>query len=74
MLDLEDGTRDVLWRRAVAAAEIPDLHFHDSRAEAIWHLSEKSDVMELARMIGHRDIRSLTSYYNAGPDELADLL
>lgn len=72
--DLDAGTRDVLWRRAVKAADIPDLHFHDSRAEAIWRLSKKLDVMELARMIGHRDIRSLMFYYNADPDELADRL
>jgi len=72
--NLEDGTRDVMWRKAVSAAEIPDLHFHDSRAEAIWRLSKKLDVMELARMIGHRDIRSLMFYYNADPDELADRL
>lgn len=71
---LDAGTRDVLWRRARDAAEIPDLHFHDSRAEAIWRLSKKLDVMELARMIGHRDIRSLMFYYNADPDELADRL
>lgn len=48
--------------------------FHDSRAEAIWRLSKKLDVMELARMIGHRDIRSLMFYYNADPGELADRL
>ena len=72
--ELNPGTRDELWRRAVRAAEIPDLHFHDSRAEAIWRLSKKLDVMELARMIGHRDLRSLLIYYNADPDELADRL
>lgn len=72
--DVHAGTRDALFRRAVAAAEITDLHFHDSRAEAIWRLSKKLDVMELARMIGHRDLRSLLIYYNADPDELADRL
>lgn len=71
---LDAGTRDVLWRQAVKAAKIVDLHFHDSRAEAIWRLSKKLDVMELARMIGHRDLRSLLIYYNADPDELADRL
>jgi hypothetical protein len=30
--------------------------------------------MELARMIGHRDLRSLLHYYNADPDDLADRL
>lgn len=72
--DIHPGTRDTLWRRAVKDAEITNLHFHDSRAEAIWRLSKKLDVMELARMIGHRDLRSLMIYYNADPDELADRL
>jgi len=30
--------------------------------------------MDLARVIGHRDINSLMIYYNAGADALADLL
>lgn len=72
--DLNPRTRDVMFRQAVKDAEIADLHFHDSRAEAIWRLSKKLDVMELARMIGHRDLRSLLQYYNADPDELADRL
>lgn len=74
VFEVDPATKDVLWRRARDAAAIPDLHFHDSRAEAIWRLSKKLDVMELARMIGHRDIRSLMFYYNADPDELADRL
>lgn len=72
--DVDPATKDAMFRRARAAAQIPNLHFHDSRAEAIWRLSKKLDVMELARMIGHRDLKSLMHYYNADPDELADRL
>ena len=46
-------------------------YFHDSRAEAIWRLSKKLDVMELARVIGHRDLKSLLIYYDASADELS---
>ena len=59
---------------AMTAAECGELHFHDSRAEAIWRLSKKFDVMELARVIGHRDLRSLMIYYQVSADELADRL
>jgi integrase len=69
---LHPGTRDALFRKARNRAEIPNLHFHDSRAEAIWRLSKKLDVMELARVIGHRDLKSLLFYYNASADDLAD--
>lgn len=74
VFNLNPGTRDAMWRRAVKAAGIPDLHFHDSRAEAIWRLSKKLDVMELARVIGHRDLKSLLIYYETDPDDLADRL
>jgi integrase len=74
VFDLNPGTRDVMWRRAVTTTKIPDLHFHDSRAEAIWRLSRKLDVLELARVIGHRDVNSLLIYYQTQADELADRL
>lgn len=72
--NLNPGTRDVMFRRARSAAEIPNLHFHDARAEAIWRLSKKLDVLELARVIGHRDPRSLMLYYNASATDLAKRL
>ncbi|MGL0786509.1 tyrosine-type recombinase/integrase [Xanthomonas translucens] len=74
VFQVDGPSKDALFRRARDAAKIEDLHFHDSRAEAIWRLSKKLDVMELARMIGHRDLKSLLLYYNADPDELADRL
>jgi len=71
---LNDALRDALFRKARDRANVENLHFHDSRAEAIWRLSKKLDVMELARMIGHRDLRSLMIYYQTTADELADQL
>jgi integrase len=71
---LRAGTRDVLFRKACKAAKVEDLHFHDSRAEAIWRLSKKLDVLELARVIGHRDPKSLLLYYNVNAADLAKRL
>lgn len=76
---VKPGSRDALWRKARVAAmrecaSVATLHFHDSRAEAIWRLSKKLGVLDLARVIGHRDPRSLMLYYNASADELADAL
>jgi integrase len=68
---LESAQRDALFRKARKRAQIPNLHFHDARAEAIWRLSKKLDVMELARVIGHRDLKSLLIYFDASADELA---
>lgn len=71
---LNDAIRDALFRKARDTAEVENLHFHDSRAEAIFRMSKKLDVMELARVIGHRDLRSLLIYYQTTADELADRL
>lgn len=74
VFNLHAGSRDALWRDAVKATQIENIHFHDSRAEAIWRLSKKLDVMELARVIGHRNLSSLMLYYQVTADELADRL
>jgi integrase len=71
VFNVKDATRDKLFRDARDAAKLFNLHFHDSRAEAIWRLSKKLDVLELARVIGHRDINSLLIYYSADASEMA---
>ena len=71
---LTSAVRDVLFREARDAAAIKNLRFHDSRAEAVWRLSKKLDVLQLARMVGHRDLRSLQIYYNESADELSKRL
>lgn len=68
---LDDAARDALWRKARAKTPYRDVHFHDSRAEAIWRLSKRLDVLELARVIGHRDINSLLHYYRESASAMA---
>lgn len=58
-----NAARDALFRKARAAAGIEDVHFHDSRSEAVIRLSKKLDVLELAEQIGHRDLNSLQFYF-----------
>lgn len=74
VFNLNTGTRDTLFRKAAKAAGVDDLHFHDSRAEGIWRLSKKLDVLQLARVIGHRDLQSLMIYYNESAEDMARLL
>lgn len=71
---INDRQRDSLWRKVAIKAGVVDLHFHDSRAEAIWALSKKLDVLQLARVTGHRDIRSLMFYYNESAEDMAKRL
>lgn len=65
---------DANFRKAKKAAGIDDLHFHDFRHYAITRLAKKLTVLDLARMVGHRDIRMLQVYYNESAEEIAKLL
>lgn len=59
------------WYALKTKAAVEGLSFHDSRHEAVTRLSTKLDVLALARMIGHRNIRELMTYYNETAEELA---
>tara|TARA_R110000868_G_scaffold109674_2_gene297934 strand:- start:1026 stop:1973 length:948 start_codon:yes stop_codon:yes gene_type:complete len=74
VFNLSSQTLDVLWRRLRGRAKIKDLTYHDSRHIAITRLSRKLDVLALARMVGHKDLRMLQSYYNETAEELAKRL
>lgn len=65
------SSSDTVFRKLVKKAGVADLHFHDSRHEAISRLAKKLHVLELARVVGHRDIKSLMVYYNPTAAELA---
>jgi len=64
----------VIFRRALQLAKIKGLTFHDTRHEALTRLARKLDVLDLARMVGHRDPRSLMIYYNPSAEEIAGRL
>ena len=63
-----------IFRRTVQLAGISDLTFHDTRHTAITALARKLDMLDLARMVGHRDPRSLMIYYNATAEDIAERL
>lgn len=65
---------DTYFRAGRDLAGVTGLTFHDARATAITRLSKKLDILELARMVGHRDPRSLMVYYRASPTDIAKKL
>lgn len=65
---------DVLFRKSRDKAAVVGLTFHDSRHAAITALSKKLDVLDLARMVGHSDIRQLMTYYNESAEDIAKRL
>ena len=54
------------------ALDLRHLHFHDTRREAATRMSKKlSNVLELAAVTGHRNLKYLQVYYNPDPTDLA---
>lgn len=66
---------DVLFRKIRDRAGVEGLRFHDSRAYALTMLARKVDVLTLAKISGHRDLRILsTTYYREGAASIAKRL
>ncbi|CAB3784719.1 tyrosine-type recombinase/integrase [Pararobbsia alpina] len=72
---VSNSLRDALFRKAKKAAMLPDINFHDARREALTRLAKIFNVMELAKISGHKDVRILQSVYFAPTAaDLADKL
>ncbi|MCG7755641.1 MAG: site-specific integrase [Nitrosomonas sp.] len=74
VFNLRTDQVDALFRKAKKRDMIDDLHFHDSRHEAITRLTGKLHIMELARVTGHRDLRQLQIYFNTSTEDMAKKL
>ena len=60
------------WRRATKRAGITNLRIHDQRHEATSRLAEKlPNLIELAAVTGHKDLRMLKRYYHPRAEDLA---
>ena len=69
VFQLKSASHDAIFRKMkdLAGLADQDLHFHDTRREALSRLAKKVDVMTLAKISGHRDIKILLNTYYA-PD------
>jgi integrase len=71
VFEVGSASLDTLFRKARRRCGIGDMHFHDSRHEAITRLARKLDVLDLARMVGIRDLKILNVYYNETAHDMA---
>lgn len=77
---ISSASLDALFRKArkrlaEVYPSIADLHFHDSRAEALTRLARKVDIMVLARISGHSDLKILhQTYYRESSEDIAKRL
>lgn len=64
-----------LWLRACKRAKRENLNFHDLRYEATSRFFEKGlNVMEVAAITGHKDLRMLQRYTHLRAEDLAKKL
>lgn len=72
---LTDASRDALFRKIRDRAGIEGVDFHSARRTALTRLSKIYDVLTLAKISGHRDIKILLKHYYApSMEELATRL
>ena len=67
----------LMWERRKAKVGLSDIHFHDTRHEAITRFvnNQKLPVEVLAKVTGHKNIKVLVNtYYNPDVDDIADML
>jgi integrase len=66
---------DALFRKYRDKGEL-DFNFHDSRHSSItrWALSGKIDPLNLAKMVGHSDLKMTLRYFHPETSHLANLL
>jgi integrase len=71
MFDITAASLDAIFRKVRTRAAVDAATFHDTRHLAITRLAKKVDVLDLARMVGHRDLKQLLVYYNESADKTA---
>lgn len=73
LIPMSDEAFVSAWRRLKSKSGVSDLGFHDTRHEAISRFVQnlKMPVEKLAKVTGHKDIKTLINvYYNPTIDEL----
>lgn len=71
---ITDSQRDFLFRSAKKASGLNGFVFHDTRHNACTWMAKKVDNITLAKIMGHRNPKSLMIYYNPDASEIASLL
>lgn len=71
LFSVRPGSRDALFRKARDQAMATGLTFRDSRATALTLLARRVDILTLARISGHADIRQLQQYYRESDRDIA---
>lgn len=75
VFQLDSKAISAIFYKNKAKLGLNHLDFHDTRREALSRLAKKVDVMTLAKISGHKDIKILlNTYYAPDMEEIASLL
>lgn len=74
VFQLKPGSLSSTFLKYRKMTTIEDLTFHDSRHEAITRLAAEIEVLDLARVTGHKNINELMTYYDESPEAIAKKL
>jgi integrase len=71
---ISSAVLDSTFRKTRKRTGLEGFTFHDARATAITRLSKKVDILTLARISGHRDLKMLQVYYRESASDIASRL
>ena len=60
------------WQVTSEQLKIEDIRFHDTRHEATTRLAQILPIQDLAKVTGHKELKTLMKYYNPTATELAE--
>lgn len=71
---LSAGSISALFAQLCEQAGIEGLTFHDLRATAATRLAKKLNPMQIAKMLGHKNLKMLMVYYRENAQDIAKML
>ncbi|CAM5186805.1 Tyrosine recombinase XerC [Oligella ureolytica] len=74
VFEVKTGTLSTIFYKIRNKAGLTGFTFHDSRATACTRLAKKLQPYDLARMLGHKDLKMVMVYYRESAEEIAALL
>jgi integrase len=74
LFGLKSAQVDTTFRKIKSEIGGVDYTFHDTRRTAITRMAKKIDVMDLAKLVGHTDLKMTLRYYQTSAEDIAKLL
>jgi integrase len=71
VFNLQNASRDALFRRARNKAGLLDVHFHDLRHTAATRLAQKVHALDLCKIMGWHDPKYALIYFNPTAQDIA---